>query len=108
MVAVGPHPILWHLLKSYSRFGFEDFVLALGYKGEDIRNYFLNYSLAHGNLTVDVLRSSVELLDGPKESWRVSLIDTGLETPTAGRLLQLRDFLKSEKTFMLTYGDGLA
>jgi glucose-1-phosphate cytidylyltransferase len=108
LVTVGNHPILWHILKSYSRFQINDFVLALGYKGEDIKNYFLNYSLIQGNFTVDIGRSLVQPLEEPKENWKVSLIDTGVDTLTSGRLLRLRDFLKSESTFFLTYGDGLA
>jgi glucose-1-phosphate cytidylyltransferase len=108
MVSVGPYPILWHLLKSYSRFGFDDFVLALGYRAADIKNYFLNYALAQSDLAIDLGVGSVEPLNQPSEAWRLKLIDTGLNTLTAGRLLKLKDHLKSEPTFMLTYGDGLS
>lgn len=108
MVSVGPHPILWHILKSYSRYDFNDFILALGYRSADIKNYFLNYHLLHSNLSIDLSVGSVEPLTAPGERWKLSLIDTGETTLTAGRLLQLKDFLKGEKTFMLTYGDGLS
>lgn len=108
MVEVGGRPILWHIMKIYERFGMNDFVLALGYKGEYIKDYFLNYHPRMSDLTVHLKSGQVDYSNPTAEDWRVSLIDTGASTMTGGRLLRLRSQLESGGTFMLTYGDGVA
>jgi glucose-1-phosphate cytidylyltransferase len=108
LVEIGENPILWHIMKTYSHFGFNDFVLALGYKGESIKDYFLNYHLRSGNVSLNLGTGKSEYEKGHDEDWNVSLINTGLDTLTGGRLLRLRSHLKDKGTFMLTYGDGVA
>jgi glucose-1-phosphate cytidylyltransferase len=108
MVEVGGRPILWHIMKIYERFGMGDFVLALGYKGEYIKDYFLNYHPRMSDLTVHLKSGQVDYSNPTAEDWRVSLIDTGALTMTGGRLLRLKSQLQSGGTFMLTYGDGVA
>lgn len=108
MVEIGGRPILWHILKIYERHGFSDFVLALGYKGEVIKDYFLHYHARQSDLTVCLKSGQVEYDNPPREDWGVSLIDTGHDTMTGGRLLRLKSHLESSGTFMLTYGDGVA
>ncbi len=108
MVEIGGKPILWHILKIYEQFGFEDFILALGYKGEAVKNYFLNYHALQSNLLVRVRTGAVEYSNPMVEDWKISLVDTGAKTMTGGRLGRLRDTLTGSGTFMLTYGDGLA
>jgi glucose-1-phosphate cytidylyltransferase len=107
MVEIGGRPILWHIMKYYSSFGFKDFVVCLGYKGYLIKEYFYNYYLHQANVTVD-LKSNVKLIHNTNsEDWKVTLVDTGKETLTAGRIKRIKDYLDDE-TFMLTYGDGLS
>jgi len=106
MVNIGDHPILWHIMKSYEKYGFNDFVLALGYKGDYIKDYFINYHLKGSNLTVNTSSGETIIENNPKENWNVSLINTGSETLTGGRLLRLKDVLN--ETFMVTYGDGVS
>ena len=108
MVEVGGRPILWHIMKIYERFGMNDFVLALGYKGDFIKDYFLNYHPHMSDLTVHLKSGQVDYNNPTAEDWRVSLIDTGAATMTGGRLLRLKSQLESGGTFMLTYGDGVA
>lgn len=106
MVEIGGRPILWHIMKHYASFGFDDFVIACGYKGYVIKEYFTNYS-THGNdLSIDLAAGSVEVLSQNSEAWRVTLVDTGLESMTGGRLKRLEHLLTDR--FLLTYGDGLA
>jgi glucose-1-phosphate cytidylyltransferase len=107
MVNIGQRPILWHILKIYSCYGFEDFVLALGYKGEIIKQYFTNYHLMTSNITAKLSNGNVETLNNGSEDWTVRMIDTGNESMTGGRLLRLKELLHAEDTFMLTYGDGV-
>lgn len=108
MVEIGGKPILWHIMKIYESHSFKDFVLALGYKGEYIKDYFLNYHARQSNLTIKLKDGSVEYDNSTPEDWKVSLIDTGSHTMTGGRLLRLKPFLVGERTFMLTYGDGIS
>lgn len=108
MVEIGGRPILWHIMKIYERFGFNDFTLALGYKGETIKDYFLNYHAHLSDLTVYLKNGQVDYSNPTAEDWRVSLIDTGADTMTGGRLLRLKSLLQSGGTFMLTYGDSVA
>jgi glucose-1-phosphate cytidylyltransferase len=106
MVEVGGRPILWHLMRYYAHFGFDDFVIALGYKGFMVKEYFANYRLHNSDITVDLARGDITYHGGSAENWRVTLVDTGQETMTGGRVRRIRDYV--DGTFMLTYGDGLA
>ena len=108
MVEIGGRPILWHIMKIYEQHGQNDFVLALGYKSEVIKDYFLNYHARLSDLTVQLKSGEVSYSNATAEDWRVSLIDTGPDTMTGGRLLRLKPHLQSSGTFMLTYGDGVS
>ena len=107
MVEVGGRPMLWHILKIYSHFGFNDFLLACGYKSESIKRFFLEYRHYLSDLVIDFAAGEVESLNGKIEPWRVALIDTGPQTMTGGRIKRLAHFL-GKKTFLMTYGDGVA
>jgi len=107
MVEIGERPIVWHIMKSYEYHGFNDFTLALGYKGGVIKDYFLNYHPRLSDLTVHLKTGQVDYSNPTAEDWRVSLIDTGDNSMTGGRLLRLKPCLESSGTFMLTYGDGV-
>jgi glucose-1-phosphate cytidylyltransferase len=107
MVEIGGKPILWHIMKGYSRFGYNEFVILLGYKGYLIKEYFANYFLHQGDVTIDLANNSVEVHRNKSEPWKVTLLETGLNSQTGGRLLAARDYLGDED-FMLTYGDGVA
>jgi glucose-1-phosphate cytidylyltransferase len=107
MVEIGGQPILWHIMKIFSACGFSEFVLALGYKGETIKDYFINYHYRSRDLTVRLPRGSTEVHGKECEDWTVHLLDTGPTTNTGGRLRQAAGFIGRE-TFMLTYGDGVA
>lgn len=108
MVEIGGRPILWHIMKLYSVFGFTEFVLALGYRGDAIREYFLNYAMFNSDVRVHLADQRVERLGtGPAEPWTITLAETGLDTPTAGRVRRVKPYLDGER-FMVTYGDGLA
>ena len=109
MVEIGYRPILWHILKIYAHYGYKDFLIALGYKGEYIKRYIAEYASLATNLTVDIGKGTVEALeqDGDAEDWCVTLIDTGRHTETGGRMLKLAPYLAQE-TFMMTFGDGVA
>ncbi len=106
MVEVGGKPMLWHIMNIYAYYGFKEFVIALGYKGEIIKDYFLNYHHSSHNLTVNLGTGNVTVHDGVGEDWIVHLIDTGTDTNTGGRVKQIAEFLGNEP-FMLTYGDGV-
>ncbi len=108
MVEIGGRPILWHIMSIYERHGLADFMLALGYKGEVIKDYFLNYHARQSDLTVHLRTGRVDYSNPTAEDWRLSLIDTGANTMTGGRLLRLKPNLQSGGTFMLTYGDGVS
>jgi glucose-1-phosphate cytidylyltransferase len=107
MVEIGGHPIIWHIMMHYSYYGFNDFVIALGYKGEVIKKYMVDYCSLHSNLTVRVQNAEVQIHDGYKPNWTVELIDTGIETLTGGRIKRLARYLDNQ-TFMLTWGDGVS
>jgi len=108
MVEVGGKPILWHIMKIYEKHNFTDFILALGYKSDVIKDYFINYHARQSDLLIDLKNGNSQYNNPTSENWSVSLIDTGLNTMTGGRLLRLADTLKSNGTFMLTYGDGVS
>src|SRR5437867_7792468 len=107
MVEIGGKPILWHILHVYSARGFDEFVLALGYKGELVKEYFLNFYALNNDLTVDLASGATDVRGGKQPRWKVHLVDTGLTTQTGGRVGRLRGQLGGG-TFMLTYGDGVA
>jgi glucose-1-phosphate cytidylyltransferase len=106
MVEIGGQPILWHIMKIYSSFGFNEFVICLGYKGYMIKEYFANYYRHQSNVTIDLQNNSMQVHDSHAEPWKVTLIDTGKETQTGGRIRQIQPYTNNE-AFMLTYGDGL-
>lgn len=107
MVEIGGKPILWHIMKIYSHYGFNDFVICLGYKGYVIKEYFLNYYLHQSDIEIDLKTNTHEVINSIAEPWKVTLVDTGLETMTGGRLKKIRKFINNE-TFFATYGDGLS
>uniref|UniRef100_B8HV65 Glucose-1-phosphate cytidylyltransferase n=1 Tax=Cyanothece sp. (strain PCC 7425 / ATCC 29141) TaxID=395961 RepID=B8HV65_CYAP4 len=107
MVEIGGRPILWHIMMIYSHYGFNDFLIALGYKGEVIKKYMVDYCSLNSDLTVKMRNGEVRMNSGSKPDWTVDLIDTGLYTNTGGRIKRLAPFVGDE-TFMLTWGDGLA
>jgi glucose-1-phosphate cytidylyltransferase len=106
MVEIGGRPVLWHIMKHYSMHGFNEFAVALGYKGEMIKRYFLDYYPLYGDLTVDLSSGRVAANNNECEPWRLDLVDTGTESMTGGRVRRLRDTIGDEP-FMLTYGDGV-
>jgi len=107
MVEIGGKPILWHIMKIYAEQGFDEFVIALGYKGEVIKRYFFEFQELNGSLTIDLATRKIARHDGPTGNWKIHLVETGLETNTGGRLLRLKHLLQNG-SFMLTYGDGVA
>jgi glucose-1-phosphate cytidylyltransferase len=107
MIEIGGEPILWHLMKFYSHYGVNDFIICLGYKGYVIKEYFHNYALHRSDVTIDLYSGLVTVHDSEAEPWRVTLVDTGAETLTGGRLKRVRRFLDDEP-FCFTYGDGLS
>jgi glucose-1-phosphate cytidylyltransferase len=107
LVEVGGKPILWHIMNIYAAFGYEEFVVALGYKGEAIKEYFLNYHALHSDLKLDLASGYKQICSKAPPAWTVNLIDTGLHTQTGGRIKRLKDVIGNE-TFLLTYGDGVA
>ncbi len=108
LVPIGNRPILWHIMRHYAAAGFTDFVLALGYKGEMIKDYFVNYDLLNNDFTLDMTtRAMTPLAAGDSENWRITFVDTGPETMTGGRLKRLAPLLRDEERFLFTYGDGV-
>ncbi|WP_054302017.1 glucose-1-phosphate cytidylyltransferase [Gemmobacter sp. LW-1] len=107
MVEIGGRPILWHIMKIYAAHGIQDFIICLGYRGWQIKEYFLNYGQLSSDLTVDLANGAVEVLRPAAEPWRVTLIDTGEETQTGGRLARVGHLLRNDPAFCLTYGDGV-
>ncbi len=107
MVEIGGRPILWHIMMHYSYYGFKDFVIALGYKGEVIKKYMVDYCSLNSNLKVNLRSGTVEMNGGYRPDWNVELIDTGIPTNTGGRIKRLAPYLGNE-TFMLTWGDGVS
>jgi glucose-1-phosphate cytidylyltransferase len=106
MVEIGGRPILWHVMKIYASQGFSDFFIALGYKGEVIKKYFLDYYTLNGSMKINLSTGETETLERESEDWKVHLIETGLSSMTGGRVKRFEPFLKNE-TFMVTYGDGV-
>lgn len=106
MVEIGGKPILWHIMKMYSHYGFNDFIICLGYKGYIIKEYFMNYFLHNSDISIDLGNNKMEVLGTKSDGFKVTLVDTGLHTKTAGRLSQVKKYVGNED-FMLTYGDGV-
>lgn len=106
MVEIGGKPILWHIMKIYSHYGFNDFIICLGYKGYVIKEYFMNYFLHNSDVTIDLTNNKTEIHGTSSEPFKVTLVETGLNTKTAGRLKQVQKYIGNED-FMLTYGDGV-
>ncbi len=107
MVEIGGKPILWHIMKIYSHHGVNDFIVCCGYMGYVIKEYFANYFLHTSDVTFDLKENSIEVLDRRTEPWRVTLVDTGDNSMTGGRLLRVSEYLKDEEAFCFTYGDGV-
>lgn len=107
MVEIGGMPIIWHIMKHYSSYGFNEFVILLGYKGYVIKEFFSNYALHKNSVTIDLQKNVLEMHDNQSEPWKITLLDTGLSTMTGGRIKRATDHLDGEP-FLLTYGDGLS
>lgn len=107
MVEIGGKPILWHIMKLYSHYGFNDFIILLGYKGYYIKEYFANYYLHQSDVTFDMKNGQMEVHNNTSEPWKVTLIDTGLNSMTGGRIKRASKYINNER-FMLTYGDGVS
>lgn len=107
MIDIGGRPILWHIMKIYAAHGITDFIICLGYRGWQIKEYFLNYAQLSSDLTIDLATGEAQVLRPAAEPWRVTLIDTGEETQTGGRLARVGHLLRGESAFCLTYGDGV-
>jgi glucose-1-phosphate cytidylyltransferase len=108
MVEVGGKPILWHIMNIYATQGVDEFLIALGYKGDVIKGYFLNFYAINNDISIDLRTGQTTIHDGNQPQWRVHLVDTGLHTQTGGRLKRLQKWLGEDETFMFTYGDGVA
>lgn len=107
MVEIGGRPILWHIMKHYARYGFDEFIVCCGYKGHMIKEYFVNYYRNNNDMRIHLKNEEELIMEKIAEFWKVTLVDTGLETLTAGRLLKIQDYVGKEP-FMLTYGDGVS
>jgi glucose-1-phosphate cytidylyltransferase len=108
MIEIGGRPILWHIMKVYSAYGVNDFVICCGYKGYVIKEYFANYFLHMSDVTFDMTRNAMDVHNHSAEPWRVTLVDTGDETMTGGRLRRVEQYIRDEEMFCFTYGDGIA
>lgn len=107
MVEIGGRPILWHIMKIYSAYGYNDFIICCGYKGYMIKEYFANYFMHQADITVDLSKNSIEVHHSKAEPWKITMVDTGLNTMTGGRIKRIQEYTDN-KTFMLTYGDGVS
>lgn len=107
MIEIGGKPILWHIMKIYSEYGFNEFVILLGYKGYYIKEYFANYYLHQSDVTFDMANGDMKVHNNTSEPWKVTLVDTGIDTMTGGRLKRAKEYIGNE-TFILTYGDGVS
>lgn len=108
MIEIGGRPILWHIMKIYSHYGFHDFVICLGYRGYAIKEYFSNYFLHMSDVTFDMKKNAMEVHRKTAEPWRVTLVETGDDTNTGGRLKRIEPYIKDDPYFAMTYGDGVA
>ena len=108
MVEIGGRPILWHIMKIYAAHGINEFIIALGYKSDIIKEYFLNFYAINNDLTIDLSSGSTIIREGKQPNWKVHLVDTGLHTQTGGRLGRLKDWISADEDFCFTYGDGVS
>ena len=106
LIEIGSKPIIWHIMKTYSHYGFKEFVICCGYKGYLIKEYFANFSLYNSDVTIDIKKNEIKVHKNNNEDWKITLVDTGDESLTGGRVLRIKDFVGDE--FFLTYGDGVA
>ena len=106
MIEIGNRPIIWHIMKHYSSFGIDEFIICTGYKSNYIKNYFVNYKLNNSVIHIDINNDTVKVDSDVKENWKISIIDTGLETNTAGRIKKIGKYI-TDDNFLLTYGDGV-
>jgi len=108
MVEIGGKPILWHIMNIYSTYGVDEFIIALGYKGEAIKEYFMNFYALNNDISIDFASGKTTIHEGKQPKWKIHMVDTGLNTETGGRLKRLSNWLHADETFMFTYGDGVA
>jgi len=108
LIEIGEMPIIWHIMKYYSSYGINNFIICCGYKGYLIKDYFANYFIRNSDVTIDLENDNVEIHKKSSVNWKVTLVDTGLETKTAGRIKKIEKFLHDDEVFCLTYGDGLS
>ena len=108
MVEIGGKPIIWHILKIYSFYGINEFIICCGYKGHLIKEYFANYYLYKNDITIDISKNKIEAHSQNSEKWKITLVDTGENTLTGGRLKRVSDYLDEEESFCFTYGDGVS
>jgi len=108
MIEIGGYPILWHIMKTYSHYGVNDFIICCGYRGYVIKEYFANYFLHMSDVTFDMANNRMEVHQQYAEPWRVTLVDTGEATMTGGRLKRIKEYVKDEEVFFFTYGDGVS
>jgi len=106
LIEIGSKPIIWHIMKTYSHYGFKEFVICCGYKGYLIKEYFANFSLHNSDVTIDIKKNEIKVHKNNNEDWKITLVDTGDDSLTGGRILRIKDFVEDE--FFLTYGDGVA
>jgi glucose-1-phosphate cytidylyltransferase len=107
LVEIGGKPIIWHIMKIYSHYGFNEFIVCAGYKGDMIKEYFVNYILHSSNVTVDVRGGTVRYESESRDPWRVTVVDTGINTMTGGRIKRILPYLGDDREFLMTYGDGV-
>jgi len=107
MVEIGGKPVLWHIMKTYSHYGINDFIICCGYKQYVIKEYFANYFRHNSDMTVDLSNNTIQILDNHSENWKVTMVDTGLNTQTGGRIRRIQKYIGKER-FLLTYGDGVS
>ena len=106
LIEIGNMPIIWHIMKIYSHFGIKEFIICCGYKGYLIKEYFANYSLHSSDVTVNIQKNTIEVHKKKAEDWKITLVDTGEDTLTGGRILRIKNYIKDD--FLLTYGDGVS
>lgn len=108
MVEIGGKPILWHIMKIYSYYGINEFIICLGYKGYVIKEYFINYFNHQSDIEIDLQKNQVKILNKKTEDWKLTLVDTGVDTMTGGRIKRIKEYVKEDNYFCCTYGDGVA
>ena len=108
MVEIGNRPILWHIMKIYSHYGINEFIICLGYKGYIIKEYFINYLNHQSDLSIDLKDNKINILNRKIENWKVTLVDTGINTMTGGRIKRIKEYIKNDDCFCCTYGDGVS